>query len=579
MNKVRGCITHKIGRALLAFCLLAQPAYADQEATFNDGVLWAKSISDTKAKINVEDYCATTDLTCKSKVHRPDQVGMTDAQMNNQGPSAYANNAQAQAIQENLDNGRPVIDPNEEIYRMALIGQDNAYEITHGISNAYADCDSGMTCTTDTYPRHCEKPTHNPVHCEKVPYVISGDLTSGLSTIEAAGYAATNDDTFPVPAGTNRITMIIIPKLFHTWTSPDTVNIYLNGVWAANIPTVKSIMYYVVPAQTVVVDVAIPKTNTVLMTYSSSQTTRPWSFDPLSIQWQAGENVMGWKTTCNGLLPECKKTKETCTEAGETRLVNGIWTTLPCWRYELTYLCETTDTCLPDLPIITQTCKTVVMGTCIEDDITQEVEEKTCKEGSLICGETSFCLEGDCYEATPTQSDNFDEAAAMMAAVSAAAEDVGDPPLLFTGSDMRCSIKAAGLANCCRNGGWGTDINVTSCSPEEKALNAAQTALLTIPLGSYCAEHVLGVCIRKKRSYCTFDSKLARIVQEQGRPQIGRGFGSAKAPDCSAITPEEMQQMDFSQMDFSDFYDDMHDNTNIPSPDEIKGRMQSAHGD
>ena len=70
---------------------------------------------------------------------------------------------------------------------------------------------------------------------------------------------------------------------------------------------------------------------------------------------------------------------------------------------------------------------------------------------------------------------------------------------------------------------------------------------------------------------------MARIIQEQGRPQIGRGFGSAKKPDCSAITPEEMQQMDFSKIDFKDFYGDMQNNTNLPNMDEIKARIQSTY--
>ncbi|XJF46948.1 conjugal transfer protein TraN (plasmid) [Escherichia coli] len=40
---------------------------------------------------------------------------------------------------------------------------------------------------------------------------------------------------------------------------------------------------------------------------------------------------------------------------------------------------------------------------------------------------------------------------------------------------------------------------------------------------------MLGVCLQKKRSYCQFDSKLAQIVQQQGRNgQLRISFGSAK---------------------------------------------------
>lgn len=559
--------------------------FASQEQTFNDNVTWAKNISTPQTQINVEDYCADNDSSCKQKVHSPDQVGMTDAQIDSKKMTEFVTDPQANALQDNFDNGRPVIDPNDETYRMALIGQDNAYEITHGISTAYADCDSGMSCTSEKYLQHCSKPTNNPVNCEKNPYVIERNPITGQSSIGGPGqFIGFNEPIrFNVPSGINRITKLILPDMFY-WT-PSTaifsVNIYLNGVFVARRSVVPfySGMFASsrLSSQTIVIDAVIPSNGTITLT-AGSEAYYLWTDNRVTIEWQKDENIMGWRSTCTGILPECKKTNEVCIEPGGTRLINNIETTLPCWKYRLTYLCETTDTCILNEPILSQACKTQVMGICIEYDVIQELENKICKEDSLICGEASFCLDGDCYDETPTQSQDFSKSVSMLAAVSEAAEDIGDPPLIFTGQNMRCSIKAGGLANCCKDGGWGTDINITSCDSEEEALNEAQSELLTIPLGSYCAEKVLGVCIRKKRSYCVFDSKLARIIQQQGKPQIGKNFGTAKNPNCSAITPEEMQQMDFSQMDFSDFYGDMQDNVNIPNNDEIKARMASAYG-
>jgi conjugal transfer mating pair stabilization protein TraN len=46
----------------------------------------------------------------------------------------------------------------------------------------------------------------------------------------------------------------------------------------------------------------------------------------------------------------------------------------------------------------------------------------------------------------------------------------------------------------------------------------------------------------EKRSYCQFDSKLAQIVQQQGRNgQLHIGFGGASSPDCRGITVAELQ--------------------------------------
>lgn len=60
--------------------------------------------------------------------------------------------------------------------------------------------------------------------------------------------------------------------------------------------------------------------------------------------------------------------------------------------------------------------------------------------------------------------------------------------------------------------------------------------------------------------------------------QLGINLGSAKDPLCEPITPEQLQQINFEHIDFSDFYQDMHDNTNLPSATEIQDRLQSAYG-
>ena len=50
---------------------------------------------------------------------------------------------------------------------------------------------------------------------------------------------------------------------------------------------------------------------------------------------------------------------------------------------------------------------------------------------------------------------------------------------------------------------------------------------------------------------CNFNSKLARIINEQGRPQLNKGWGSASNPECKGFTPEEFQKLDFSKIDFA----------------------------
>ena len=40
----------------------------------------------------------------------------------------------------------------------------------------------------------------------------------------------------------------------------------------------------------------------------------------------------------------------------------------------------------------------------------------------------------------------------------------------------------------------------------------------------------------RKQTYCCYNSRLAKIINVEGRRQLGKGWGSAKSPDCSGFT-------------------------------------------
>jgi len=69
-------------------------------------------------------------------------------------------------------------------------------------------------------------------------------------------------------------------------------------------------------------------------------------------------------------------------------------------------------------------------------------------------------------------------------------------------------------------------------------------------------------CVQREKVYCCFNSKLARILHEQGRSQLNtfNGWGSPDNPVCRGFTPEEFQSLDFSQMDLSEYYEDIERN-------------------
>lgn len=133
-----------------------------------------------------------------------------------------------------------------------------------------------------------------------------------------------------------------------------------------------------------------------------------------------------------------------------------------------------------------------------------------------------------------------------------------------------------GAAYCCADDGWLIDSNLMSCNEEEKFLGHAKENGLAHYVGRYEDGCTLGICTKKIKSYCTFPSKLARIVQEQGREkQLGHHFGSAEHPDCSGITIEELQKIDFSRIDFTAFYDDIARKQSIEDKEKLNLRIQN----
>lgn len=95
------------------------------------------------------------------------------------------------------------------------------------------------------------------------------------------------------------------------------------------------------------------------------------------------------------------------------------------------------------------------------------------------------------------------------------------------------------------------------CDQGEQLLGMRKSQQLCTYVGSWCSVKVLGVCLEKKESYCCYNSKMSRIFNEQGRTQIGKGYGDTKNPDCSGFTISELEQLDMSKMDLSEFTRDI----------------------
>ncbi|NOI55514.1 type-F conjugative transfer system mating-pair stabilization protein TraN [Vibrio crassostreae] len=569
-----------------AALLFSLPTLADpQENTFYDNVEWAKNAQNeaynpSEMTLNLSDFCSDNNPGCESQIRQPDEAGMTDAQITNQSTLEFGSNEHAQAIQEGFNNNSATIDPNDDTYRFATLGIENAYEISHGQSNQYVDCDNATQCVIDNIAKQCHRPTNNNVPCTKVPVatVVTGHVTYRCPT----GWTKQGDNCqrpFPQCRYNN--------KHYVGQTGGDGIfsssgTTYLwggkqvspnQGYTLGDLKQTYNVNWQGSSGWDKRYEICRPTTQTKKVTLSCSNGFTLSGGNCI-------KNTITWRTQCN-LMNSCNVTHQQCIEGRATRTINGIPTTLDCWTYRVDHQCTRPNTCniLPTDCTTTSThCSLQQNGVCIEEKVNKSCPQRRCSATQLTCGEESFCLDGDCFEAMATTSNRFNESTSALAALAEAADGMGNPPKIFTGKGMKCTDAAFGFADCCKDGGWGTSIGVAQCNDEEKALGQAKEQGLTIALGSYCAEKILGACIRKKKTYCVFDSKLARIIQEQGsKGQLGISLGTTKTPICGALTPEQLQNIDFERLDFSDFYDDMHRNTNLPSAKEIQERLQSAY--
>ena len=297
-----------------------------------------------------------------------------------------------------------------------------------------------------------------------------------------------------------------------------------------------------------------------------------------------------WNTSCPLSKSEGELIRTVCTEPGGTKtlVADGVSypVTLDCWRYEDTYRSQsaTEGTCgaLKNNSACTRIgveCSDSDEGICYSQKEIWQCQSPSTGKGQ-ICGDELFCQDGSCVESQAQTNNRFAEAVSALAMLASAGEDAKGDSMdirVFTGKSQACRKSGLGFSNCCQSGGWGNSVGLAHCSDEEKALGKAREKDITILVGTYCSKKVLGTCLQKKTSYCVFDSKLAKIAQEQGRRgQLGIGFGGASSPDCRGMTVEELSRLRFDKMDFSSFFDELSSKSNVPQDQQLLDRVNNS---
>jgi conjugal transfer mating pair stabilization protein TraN len=219
----------------------------------------------------------------------------------------------------------------------------------------------------------------------------------------------------------------------------------------------------------------------------------------------------------------------------------------------------------------------------------------SCLTGDLICPYGDFrCMRnGDRSRCSPFTCGDTEEEQADMSSYQDNGER--DPATgqctgqlyIFNGKPGEC--KEPGVSTtwfqCCSTDESGFLFIEKVCGTGDKLTASAMKAKRTHFVGTYCKKKfpLIG-CVQSAQVHCVFQSKLGRIVQEQGRMQLknfqggsGPDWGTAEKPNCRGFTPEEFQFLDFAKMDLSEFFADIKAKAGDVIQGELEGRVDEFY--
>lgn len=279
---------------------------------------------------------------------------------------------------------------------------------------------------------------------------------------------------------------------------------------------------------------------------------------------------------------QCGYKSKRCLKGAETRIIEGVPVYAACWEEEAVYQCQGdfVDNCKHYLEKgcyqLSSKCKIPLGKTCVQWEQTFECIEKPGQStGYRLTGkDKAYCLDGDCVDSAYVANNEMLQALSQMSILRQAEKDLRGNLSIFKGNDKRCGRSCIDFKDCCGGGhGWGVSLGLGQCGQDEVQLARERQEGKCVKVGTYCANRKLGVCIKKNTSFCCFNSRLSRLLQEHGKKQLKLSFGSAEKPECRGFTPQELSQLDFSKMDLSELFEDIQKNFKPQSAESITGSI------
>jgi hypothetical protein len=238
---------------------------------------------------------------------------------------------------------------------------------------------------------------------------------------------------------------------------------------------------------------------------------------------------------------KCQDGYRACQSSGE-RYVDGIKVSRPCWQFRYTKTCDypSKNDCYKY-----SSCSFIADRECLLNDRygncvnikkefscdrpeTDQIDVETVhfkptskNEGTKIVCMNIGCIDGNCVDKTSEINNEMMDSVSKLQAASKMKDHVNLQ--IFTGSARHCNQHMAGYHDCCKVDGWGKYLGA-KCSAEEKQLSELRKQNKCV----YVGKHKGGTVT--KNHWCCFNNILEKLVQVQGRSQLGRNFGSSQKP-------------------------------------------------
>lgn len=265
--------------------------------------------------------------------------------------------------------------------------------------------------------------------------------------------------------------------------------------------------------------------------------------------------------------PEATLVQKQCVDTTPSKTINGLLVSRPCWRESFAFLRKREILQQPDCQSLRNRKCALIETKCIEGQENDcQVWELTyeCFNSFKIASNGLFLNQNHYFDPIePNHS--FSDVIAKLSVFQAMKEELANSraadPLkveIFQGTKRKCSKSVASdvVYDCCFSySGLAKQAGLAKCNSDEIALASWKEQ-------GQC--HFIGVKENKaldlfttdyEHVYCCFPSKLARVLNEQARKQLGIDWGSPEHVNCQGLTISQIQQLNFDKLNLEEAFE------------------------